>query len=67
MCYEISIKKLWYVKLIYYNMQRCTSRSMYSTYITRASTELLYILSVRLSSPGRQPKTSGFDVAEGRI
>jgi hypothetical protein len=25
------------------------------------------VLSVRLSSPGRHPKTSGFDVAEGRI
>jgi hypothetical protein len=25
------------------------------------------ILSVRVSTPGRHPKTSGFDVAEGRI
>ena len=25
------------------------------------------VLSVRLSNPGRHPKTSGFDVAEGRI
>ena len=25
------------------------------------------VLSVRLSTPGRHPKTSGFDVAEGRI
>jgi hypothetical protein len=25
------------------------------------------VLSVRLSSPDRHPKTSGFDVAEGRI
>ncbi|MGY8896367.1 MAG: hypothetical protein ACKVIC_06625 [Gammaproteobacteria bacterium] len=26
-----------------------------------------FILSVCLSTPGRHPKTSGFDVAEGRI
>jgi hypothetical protein len=25
------------------------------------------ILSVRLSTPGRRPKNSGFDVAEGRF
>jgi hypothetical protein len=27
----------------------------------------MYVLSVRLSTPGRRPKNSGFDVAEGRF
>jgi hypothetical protein len=34
----------------------------YAVYAAR-----VLVLSVRLSSPGRHPKTSGFDVAAGRI
>ena len=38
-------------------------------YSKEASSIRVYtaVLSVCLSSPGRHPKTSGFDVAEGRI
>ena len=38
---------------------------LYVPVLVRAGTAVL--LSVRLSTPGRQSKTFGFDVAEGRI
>ena len=37
------------------------------TYLSTHAVMCVLVLSVRLSSPGRHPKTSGFDVAEGRI
>ena len=41
------------VTLLYTAVRECTDRAE--------------VLSVRLSTPGRHPKTSSFDVAEGRI
>ena len=36
-------------------------------YSTVVPLHVVPLLSVRLSTPGRHPKTSSFDVAEGRI
>ena len=45
----------WHHTGVHMGVQLCTQRTR------------VHVLSVRLSSPGRHPKTSGFDVAEGRI
>jgi hypothetical protein len=49
------------------------SLQLYAKSVLKFSTEIVAdpattaVLSVRLSTSGRHPKTSGFDVAEGRI